>query len=100
MKSLQSDAPPARRPAPEVWGNVLGKGQAVLEGSGSVGGVALAAAGTSLGMSAGTVAEAVPAWRQSAAAMATSPPSTRLMRREDTTHLNHVRRSRRIFAGM
>ncbi len=85
MKSLHSEAPPASRPVPEVCGNVFGNGQAVLDGSGSVGGVALAAAGTSLGMSAGTLAAAVPAWRQRVATTATAAPRTRLMAREDTT---------------
>ena len=54
MKSDHSDAPPSRRPAPEVCGNVLGNGQAVVAGSDSVGGESLAAAGTSVGIPAGT----------------------------------------------
>jgi hypothetical protein len=39
---------------PEVCGNVLGKGQAELDGSGSDGAAWLAAAGTSVGIPEGT----------------------------------------------
>src|ERR1019366_6812270 len=49
MKSVHRDAPPSRCPVPEVSGKVLGNGQAVLLGSGRVGGAWLAAAGTSAG---------------------------------------------------
>src|SRR5579862_2661061 len=56
MKSLHSDAPPARRPVPEVCGKLFGKGQAVLVGSGRVAGAWLAAGGTSVGIPFGTPA--------------------------------------------
>jgi len=48
---------------------VLGNGHAVLDGSGSVGGASLAAAGTSVGRPAGTCARARAAlWQQHTAA--------------------------------
>src|SRR5436305_82775 len=83
MKSLHTDAPPAKRPVPEVWGKLFGKGQAVLDGSGRVGAVVLAAAGTSLGIPAGTFAWVWAAKQPRQAAMATNadkplpPHSTR-----------------------
>jgi hypothetical protein len=53
MKSVHREAPPAKRPVPDVWGNVLANGHAAVDGSGSAGAGSLAAAGTSVGKPAG-----------------------------------------------
>src|ERR1700759_1153767 len=70
MKSVHSDAPPARRQGPDVCGNVLGNGQAVADGSGRLGAGVLAGAGTSDGIPFGTwaAASAAPCHRQAATA--------------------------------
>lgn len=93
MKSVHSDAPPLSRPVPEVCGNVLGNGHAVGEGSGSDGAGADAAAGTSVGMPAGTWALAVAApWHAQTTATNVIPnPTTRsLLTVRGTIHLRKV----------